>query len=70
MTKKFNITGVCYPNKHYMMDNSKKLEQIMGLIEFGEYFTINRPRQYGKTTTLHFLRKRLNDSIRFLSKSH
>ena len=44
------------------MDNSKKLEQIMELIEFGEYFTINRPRQYGKTTTLHFLRKRLNDS--------
>ena len=27
MTKRFNITGLCYPNEHYMADVSKKLAQ-------------------------------------------
>lgn len=62
MKKRFNITGVCYPQFHYMMDNSTKLAEVMELIEFGEYFTINRPRQYGKTTALHFLTKQLKES--------
>ncbi len=46
MKKKFNITGACVPEKHYMIDIEKKLEQIGAMIEAGEYFTINRPRQY------------------------
>ena len=61
MKKKFNITGTCSPQRHYMMDNSAKLAGIMELIESGEYFTINRPRQYGKTTTLSALSKLLNE---------
>ena len=55
MKKKFNITGTCFPEDHYMADVSKKLDQIYTLVEDGEYFIINRPRQYGKTTTLHTL---------------
>ncbi len=27
----------------------------MGMVEFGDYFIINRPRQYGKTTTLRLI---------------
>jgi len=50
--RKFNVTGVCVPTKDYMVDISGKLEQIMRLIDDGCYFTINRARQYGKTTTL------------------
>jgi hypothetical protein len=57
MRKKFNITGSCVPERHYMADISKKLESIMQLVEDGAYFTINRPRQYGKTTTLFHLSK-------------
>jgi hypothetical protein len=38
-----------------MVDISGKFEQIMKLIEQGEYFTISRPRQYGKTTMLETL---------------
>lgn len=49
-----------------MMDNSQKINQIMKLIEYGEYFTINRPRQYGKTTTLHFLTERLEQAADYL----
>ena len=55
MEKKFNVTGLCLPDQHYMADTSKKLEQTLRLIDNGEYFIINRPRQYGKTTTLYRL---------------
>ena len=66
MKKKFNITGICNPNVHYMMDNRAKLDAIMAMVESGEYFTINRPRQYGKTTTLQFLRNRIDDTDGYL----
>lgn len=59
MTREFNTTGTCIPELHYMADTSNKLNKIMQLIEKGKYFTINRPRQYGKTTTLLALEKRL-----------
>ena len=64
--KKFNTTGVCYPEDHYMMDNSKKLEYVFSLIEGGAYFTINRPRQYGKTTTISALKNQLDNSAIYL----
>lgn len=59
MKKIFNITGLCIPEKHYMVDTSAKLDAIMAMVEKGEYFVINRPRQYGKTTTLALLEERL-----------
>ena len=61
MIKKFNVTGTCIPDKHYMVDISGKLDKILDLIESGEYFTINKPRQYGKTTTLFLLNNRLKN---------
>ncbi len=58
--KKFNITGLCIPKKHYMVDMDAKLEQIIEqYIENEEYFTVNRARQYGKTTLLELLYQRL-----------
>ncbi len=62
MKKQFNITGTCYSDVHYMMDNSAKLAQIMELVEQGNYFSINRPRQYGKTTMLSFIADHLNQT--------
>ncbi|MDZ7876664.1 MAG: AAA-like domain-containing protein [Saprospiraceae bacterium] len=53
MKKKFNTTGKCIPSRHYMADVSKKLARTLDMVEQGEYFIINRPRQYGKTTTLY-----------------
>ena len=67
MQKEFNITGICYPDQHYMMDNREQLKNIKVLIERGKYFTINRPRQYGKTTTLHFLAKAFNELPNYLA---
>jgi hypothetical protein len=60
--KRFNVTGVCNPTMHYMVDTSAKIETIIrDYIEPGEYFVINRARQYGKTTTLQLLRKSLSN---------
>ena len=59
--KKFNTTVVCVPSKHYMVDLSDKVAEIKKLVDDGKYFTINRARQYGKTTTLSLLEKALAD---------
>jgi hypothetical protein len=62
--KKFNITGPCFEAQHYMIDISDKIAAIKPLIDDGEYFTINRARQYGKTTTINELCLRLaNDYL-------
>ncbi len=57
----FNVAGLCIPEKHYVVDISEKLMQIKELIDKGQYFTINRARQFGKTTTLNLLDQRLAD---------
>ncbi len=37
--------------KHYMVDIGNTLKEIVELVNEGDYFPINRARQYGKTTT-------------------
>lgn len=59
INKKFNITGTCIPGKHYMVNINNKLRDIKKMVDEGDYFTINRPRQYGKTTTMFLLEKKL-----------
>ena len=67
--KEFNTTGLCNPKKHYMVDISDKLENIKKLVEKEKYFIINRPRQYGKTTTLVALENNLKDEYLVISIS-
>jgi len=55
MAKRFNVTGNCIPERHYMVDITDRLNAIKTMIDDGDYFTINRARQYGKTTTLRLL---------------
>ena len=57
--KRFRTTGVCNPNIQYMVDISDKVREAKKLVEDNEYFIINRPRQYGKTTLLFALKKEL-----------
>ncbi|MEG0126772.1 MAG: AAA-like domain-containing protein, partial [Clostridia bacterium] len=60
--KRFNITGPCIPALHYMVDTSEMIDLIVSdYVDAGEYFTMNRARQYGKTTTLKLLTKQLSD---------
>lgn len=63
LMKKFNTTGICIPTKHYMVNTSNKLAEIIDLIDEEEYFTINRSRQFGKTTTLFALENSLKDRM-------
>lgn len=53
--KKFNITGTCFPDMHYMVDLTSRLEIMKQMIDDDIYFCINRGRQYGKTTTINAL---------------
>ncbi|MGN0482515.1 MAG: 9-O-acetyl-N-acetylneuraminate esterase, partial [Lachnospiraceae bacterium] len=55
MPKVFNVTADCKPQKHYMVKLGSRLTAIKKLVDEGDYFTINRARQYGKTTTLRAL---------------
>jgi len=57
--KQFNVTGTCYPDDHYMVDISDRLDSISKYVADGQYITINRGRQYGKTTTIFHLVNRL-----------
>ncbi len=60
--KKFNTTGLCIPHKHYMVSTDERVRQIRAMVDEGDYFCINRGRQYGKTTTLFALEGALSDS--------
>lgn len=55
MKKVFNITGSCIPRLHYMVNLESRLQAIRKMVDAGQYITINRGRQYGKTTTLKAL---------------
>lgn len=62
MKRYFNVTGLCIPEKHYMVDTDNTVKYIIeNYIQKDAYFTINRARQYGKTTTLELLRTKLQD---------
>jgi len=67
MAKTFNITGTCIPERHFMADISEKLDTILEMISRGDYFTINRPRQYGKTTVIYSLEQRLRKNKNYLA---
>lgn len=62
MKRKFNTTGCCNPQRHYMVRLDDRLKKIKeNYVDCGDYFVINRGRQYGKTTTLGALEQYLKD---------
>lgn len=67
--RQFNTTGVCVPEMHYMVDISERIAGIRKMIENGDYFCINRGRQYGKTTTLAAIKRMLQPEYLVLSIS-
>lgn len=67
MGRIFNTTADCKPDQHYMVNLDSRLAQIKEYVDRGEYFTINRARQYGKTTTLRALREYLKSQYYVIS---
>ena len=67
MPKVFNVTGNCNPKYHYMVNLESRLKAIRKLVDAGQYITINRARQYGKTTTLMALEQYLSDDYNVIN---
>ncbi len=57
--KKFNTTGACFSDRHYMVSLDQRIDQFKELVDAETYFVFNRARQYGKTTVLKALEKEL-----------
>lgn len=66
MKKRFNVNGSCNKEKHYMVDLSSRLDEVRRMVDNGDYFVINRARQYGKTTILRALSVCLQDMYRVI----
>ncbi|MFZ4564401.1 MAG: ATP-binding protein [Bacteroidales bacterium] len=68
MQKFFNVTGLCNPIDHFMVDPLRGLNKmVLDLIENKYYFTIHAPRQTGKTTLLRSLSSQLNLSQKYVA---
>ena len=67
MSKYFNTNGCCDPGRHYMINLSARLYEVKQMIDDGQYFSINRARQYGKTTLIHGLVDFLRNDYEVLS---
>ena len=67
--KRFNTTGVCLSSQHYMVDLTERVREIRKMVDQGDYFCINRGRQFGKTTTLNTLKDALQDDYTVFSIS-
>ncbi|MBR1865567.1 MAG: AAA-like domain-containing protein [Lachnospiraceae bacterium] len=67
MRKVFYTDGRCVPGLHYMVDLSGRLRDMKCMVDNGSYFTINRARQYGKTTTLAALAECLRQDYEVVS---
>lgn len=66
--KRFNTSGACFADIHYMVNLNRRVDRIVQeLVLENKYFVINRARQYGKTTTLDLIYRKLrNDFSVFL----
>jgi AAA-like domain len=61
----FNIAGPCIPGEHYMLPPERRLGRVLQLIEEHKFFTLHAGRQTGKTTSLMWLERYLNDTGRW-----
>ena len=59
--KRFNTTGPCFPDEHYMLPALDRLPGIRELVAGGSYFVVHAPRQTGKTTVLQSLVQEINE---------
>ena len=58
--KRFNTTGPCFPDEHYLMPALDRLPGVRDLVSRGDYFVVHAPRQTGKTTALQALVSEIN----------
>ena len=69
MARQFNTAVTCDPRRHYMVDTTNKMKVFERLIDNGNYFTITRARQFGKSTSLKWIYTHLNGEYMVVSLS-
>ena len=69
MSRLFNTEVTCDQKRHYMVDTTNKMKVFERLINYGKYFTINRARQFGKSTSLKWIYNHLNGEYLVVSLS-
>ncbi len=52
MVRRFNVSGMCRPDDHYMLFPLLRLPIVRSLVDNKSYFVLHAPRQVGKSTTL------------------
>ncbi len=67
MARIFNSNGCCDPELNYMVDLSSRIKAIKKMVDEEKYFSINRARQYGKTTVLAALADYLKQEYQVIS---
>ena len=65
MRRRFNVSGICFPDRHYMLPPLPRLPTLRGLIEDQASFVLHAPRQSGKSTVLSTLGRTLTEEGRF-----
>ncbi len=55
MPRKFNTTGPCRPERHYMLPPLARLPDLEQRFDDEDYFVLHAPRQTGKTTAMRAL---------------
>ncbi len=60
MQRRFNTTGPCTPDRHYMLSSVARLPDVEEMFDADAYFVVHAPRQTGKTTAM----KALAESLR------
>ncbi len=63
--KKFNTTGPCLEERHYMLPPEQRLGEVRDLIDDHAFFVIHAPRQTGKTTLLRNLSRQLTEEGKY-----
>lgn len=63
----FNTAGPCRPELHYMLPPTRRVRELLPLIEQQLYFVVHAPRQVGKTTSMIGLAKELTASGKYAS---
>jgi len=59
MSRYFNTSGPCFPDKHYMLMRPELVAEGMEWVKSDRYFTIWAPRQTGKSTYFLLLKEQL-----------
>lgn len=67
MRRTFNVNGSCDPQLHYMVDLQSVWLRLKKWLTQVSIFTINRARQYGKTTILTALGEVLKKDYEVIS---